>query len=88
MVTGIECEIVERRPNESLLVGVPQLILTNRLVLVPRDDVGSRLTLAALDVEHLAVHLADDKEVSSAYVTHLRQFNATSNIPPALQYSR
>jgi len=60
-----ERHIVESRSDVSVLVRVPQLIISSGSVLVIHHDLDTRVLLATGYVQNSAVHLADDIEVSS-----------------------
>ena len=74
LTVRFEGVVVETGSNDTLTVEVPQLIMTVELSR-PDDHVGSRHSIRAIDVEHLAVHLADDEESSTGVRAHSKNNN-------------
>jgi len=69
--TGVDGGVIDRRADEALLIGVPQLVPA--LVFAEQNDVVTAVSLSTLDVERLAGELADDVEFATEHTNTKQQ---------------
>lgn len=61
-----EDEIVESRPDESLTVEIPELVLLRTRLPSVDDDIRARRRSLLLNVKNFAIQATDDEKVTPA----------------------
>jgi len=63
----VKHHVVKRRPDESLRIEIPQLVLGRWTLLVVRQNLGTSRSVRSFDVQHLSVQLTDDVKLSPSH---------------------